>query len=675
MSNNHLAPLAQTARWTEFRIRSAEAIKALSLGLIPTISSAGAWLAYVKFTHGDHGTPYKVLLGTTIVGAAATLGFVAHAYLRKRPALFGAIELDKAHGLNDRVTNALSFSSLPEDKRTPLMDAAIEDAAQYQGKVSAKKAAPIPLPKDLFVVFGLASLVAIVGSLQWSKHIEIPKKVTAQIDAVNLSQDDIDLLRETLEQLKQKEQNPETQKALEEFNRLVEDLAQKRIDRNEAFRRMEEIERALQKGKESDAKALADALKDMADELKKDPNTKPVAEALAKKDYKNAKKAMKELAQKLKDPKTKMSEADKKRLKEALEKAVQKKKEALQKMKEQREALQASLLQREQKKGEMNEEERRLLQRDKRELERLDRQIEEKERAMRQLDRLDRELSQAAEDLMKELGLSAEDLEKGADDIDRLAKEEMTEQEKEELRKRLEELRDMLRQDSQAKENLKKRMKKFSKKAHGKGGDKDDKDKQKGGDKDDGDDDDDDDDDDGDEDKDGDLRKDKKPGGGGDEDGDKPGGKGKGKGKKGKKIKISMGQGSGDGDQPGSGSGSGQGNQPGNGSGSDGPPGGPGGGVGGKDWGTGSGGAVAGNATNQKWGTHEVQAAANDSGQGPSVSETIAGSARRGFVGRSYKKVYADYKTKAEEAMKNEDIPPGYKFYVQRYFQLIRPRE
>ncbi|RYE78911.1 MAG: hypothetical protein EOO74_04575 [Myxococcales bacterium] len=70
-----------------------------------------------------------------------------------------------------------------------------------------------------------------------------------------------------------------------------------------------------------------------------------------------------------------------------------------------------------------------------------------------------------------------------------------------------------------------------------------------------------------------------------------------------------------------------------------------------------------------------MQASAADTGQGPSVSETIQGAAQRGFVGKKYQRVYTDYRTKAEEAMKNEEIPAGYRFYVQRYFQLIRPRE
>jgi hypothetical protein len=62
-------------------------------------------------------------------------------------------------------------------------------------------------------------------------------------------------------------------------------------------------------------------------------------------------------------------------------------------------------------------------------------------------------------------------------------------------------------------------------------------------------------------------------------------------------------------------------------------------------------------------------------GAGPSKSETILGSAERGFASSDYKKVYADYSSVVEEVLSKERIPPGYRYYVKRYFQLIRPRE
>jgi hypothetical protein len=68
-------------------------------------------------------------------------------------------------------------------------------------------------------------------------------------------------------------------------------------------------------------------------------------------------------------------------------------------------------------------------------------------------------------------------------------------------------------------------------------------------------------------------------------------------------------------------------------------------------------------------------AAGQDSGQGPSESETIASAAERGFVSGAYEKLYQQYRTVAEEVMEKDRIPPGRKTHIKRYFELIRPRE
>ncbi|PIE05304.1 MAG: hypothetical protein CSA75_05445, partial [Sorangium cellulosum] len=96
---------------------------------------------------------------------------------------------------------------------------------------------------------------------------------------------------------------------------------------------------------------------------------------------------------------------------------------------------------------------------------------------------------------------------------------------------------------------------------------------------------------------------------------------------------------------------------------------------GGKSWGTGHDPNVSGNSTNPNMGTQDVTATGVDTGKGPSRAEVIYGAAERGFVGKGYQKVFTEYETVAEKAIDKEDIPPGYRFYVQRYFQLIRPRE
>jgi hypothetical protein len=61
--------------------------------------------------------------------------------------------------------------------------------------------------------------------------------------------------------------------------------------------------------------------------------------------------------------------------------------------------------------------------------------------------------------------------------------------------------------------------------------------------------------------------------------------------------------------------------------------------------------------------------------EGPTRSEIIMSAADRGFASRSYRDVYTDYESHAEEVLERDEIPAGYRFYVRRYFQLIRPRD
>jgi len=97
--------------------------------------------------------------------------------------------------------------------------------------------------------------------------------------------------------------------------------------------------------------------------------------------------------------------------------------------------------------------------------------------------------------------------------------------------------------------------------------------------------------------------------------------------------------------------------------------------MGGKEWGSGSGGPIAGNKTDPKMGTQDVDQQGMETNQGPTASQTIRSAAERGFRGNDYKKWFSKYRNAPEENMNREDIPDGYRFYVQRYFQLIRPRD
>ncbi|WP_437875027.1 hypothetical protein [Sorangium sp. So ce513] len=636
----HLDRIRSAAFAVELRLRFGRALRALPSALTLALAIAAGTLAVHKAlpAHLGEQRARQILLGAGLL----VLATVVVAMLRRLPPRAGTMALDRHHGLHDRLTNALAFHALPAAQRTPLMEAAIDDACEHAAGLRPAGAAPLAVPRELLASAAVGLGVLAVALLE----VRTPRKaapVAQTIDALTMSPDDIELFRDAAKALDRQDQSPEMKAAVERFNQLIEDIANKRIDRTEAFRRMEALERELLKGAEADLKALEEALKETGLDLKKSSLAKGVGESLEKKDLEKAKKELKELAAKLRDKKQKLDKAELERLRKALAEAAARRKEALAAINEKRAEVREQLLKQKQKASasdKQRSEEERLLKKKERELERLDREAEQKERTGRQLDRLDRELAKAAEDLLRDLGMSADDLEQAAEDINRMQQEEMSEQEKEELRQRLEELRELVRQQGQGGKQRMARMLRFGKRARGNQGGSDEQQGQG------------------------------QQGQGQDGQGDQQGqggqqGQGKdGQGQElvigpgGKKILMPGGQGQG---QDGQGSGQGNsngGNQP-----------------GGDGAGSGRGGEVAGKRTDPKMGTQDVQAQGLDTQEGPSNSEVILSAAERGFKGTGYKKVFTDYHTVAEEQINKDQIPDGYRFYVNRYFQLIRPRE
>ena len=653
----HLARIRRAARRVELRIRLGRALRVLPVAVTVALGVAAATLAVRKVfpAHLSELSARRLLAGA----AAAVVVALAVAARRRLAPRSGTIALDRHHDLHDRLTNALAFDALPAAQRSPLMEVAIDDACEHAPRLQPSKAAPLHLPPDLGVSIAVALGVALIAMLEVRTiRKEVPVK---QIDALAMSEDDIELFKDAAKDLARQDQSPEVKAAVDRFNQLIEDIAQKRLDRTEAFRQMEAIERELLKGAEADAKALEEALKETGQELKKSDLAKETGESLEKKDLDKAKKDLKDLAERLRDKKQKVDKKELERLKAALEKAAAKRKEALAAVNEKRAELSEQLLKKKKQPASSDPkqaaEEEKLLKKKERELERLDRDAEQKERTSRQLDKLDRELAKAAEDLMRDLGMSADDLEQAAEDIDRMQQEEMSQKEKEELRQRLEELREVLRQQGQGGKQRMARMLKFGKRARGGSGQKGQGEQGQGeqgqGEQGEG-----------------------QEGEGQEGEGQQGQGQGNqgqgGKGQQwvlgpgGKKILVP-----GQGNQPGQGQGQGEGAGQSEGKGN----GGEGTDPGGHGIGTGHSGDVAGKRSDPKMGTQDVQAEGLDSQAGPTNSEVILGAAERGFKGTPYKKVFTKYHTVAEQQINKDQIPDGYRFYVHRYFQLIRPRE
>jgi hypothetical protein len=566
--------------------------------------------------------------GLLVVAALAALLVLAvglRAALRRRPPFAGAMALDRHHRTGGRVANALAFSRVAETERTALMQLAIDDAVEATPALEPRRAVPIPLPREsALVALLVAGLVALaLFEVRVVKIIPPPPAPPPLL----MTADDVELFRDVGEELARASQGPAQRAAVARYNRLIEDIADRRVDRHEVFRRLGEIERDLGKDMEADREALDEGLEGLARELAKSGLTRKAAEAFSEKRLADAEKALRDLAEKLRDKKAPPSRAELDRLRQALEQAGAQHKKNLEAVEARRRELQAereSLLKKKKEGGDAGADADRKLEENQRKLERLERESERGKRAAEKLSELDKELAKAAEDLRKEMGDAAKDLEKGAENVNRIAKKELDDEQKREMIRRLKELREVLRQDSQGGEGRQERLQRFSERARGG----------------------------------------QRPGQGKDGEGQQ-GGKGGNK-----DVRLRLGKGDTAVELPGMGQGQGQGKNPG-GEGES-----PGGAEqGGKEWGAGHDPNLQGKASSIDNKTHDVSAAGIDTGEGTASAEVIYGAAERGFTSKGYKDVFTEYETVAEQVFEKDDIPPGYRFYVRRYFQLIRPRE
>jgi hypothetical protein len=605
------------------RLRLRAALVRLGLWLPLPLGYAAVALSVLKLAGLGSGVQRALLwVGASL--ALVALGVILQALLRRPPRFAAALALDQHHGLGDRVTTALSLLEIPADQRGGFETAAIDDGLAVAARLDPRRAVPVPIPREL----GLSVLLlgAVLGALWFEVRVERVLPPPPSFEPLVMAGDDLDLFADLARRLAERAEDPESLAAIRRFNALVEDIAARRLERREAFEKLSDLESELAKSAEIDKEARELGLEGLARELGRSGLAKTAAQALDEKRLADAEQALRELADRLKRKERPPSRAELDRLRSAAQRASRVSGERLAAIEQRRRELldeKKSLL--EPKNQGKPAGDPGKVEENRRKLERLERDRDRAERAARQLSDLDRELAKAAEDLAKQqTQAGAEDIRRSADELQKVQKKELSEKEKRELLERLREMKELLRQQGQAGQERMRQMQRFGQRARG--------------------------------------------GKGGEGDG-KPGGKGEqGGGARGTQLvevpRITQvrGAGSGAGEgKPGGDKGA-PGDQPGSG-GSD------------KQWGSGHDDRISGDATAAKGETHDVSAAGIDTGQGAASAEVIHGAAERGFVGKEYRDVYREYETVAEQSLEHDQIPPGYRFYVRRYFQLIRPRE
>jgi hypothetical protein len=617
-----LSRLAGAARGASHRMRLAVGLAA-GVKVLPFVLVVVAVLLAVAKVRPSAGADRWVLVAAG-VGLALTLASALRAALRRQAPLAGAVALDRHHGLFGRIASALEFRRVASSERTPLMQLAIEDGVAHAGRLDPRRAVRIPLPQEALLVLVLALGLGGLSALEVPRLRHLPPPPVAK--PLLMGADDLELFRDLGAELAKQTNNPEQLAAVGRYNKLVEDIAEHRVDRHEVFRRLAEIERDLARGLDEEHEALDEGLEAVARELGKSPMSRKASEALSEKRLEDAEKALRELAQKLRESKPKPSAAEIERLRNALSRAAQQTTERSKAVEQRRKELaeeRESLLKKKGADAGADPATDKKLEENKRKLERLERESSRAKKSQEQMSELDKELAKAAADLKKEMGDAAKDLEQGAQQINRMAREKLDDAQKRDLIRRLREMREVLRQEGQGGDARKQRLQRFSNRARG-----------------------------------------SKPGEGQGE------GKGQGKGQgKGGRPEIRLGSGEGAGIEiPGMAQGA---QQPGGKSGGDGQ----GAAEKGQGWGSGHDPNIAGDPSKLAGKTADVSAAGIDTGEGSASAEVIYGAAERGFTGKGYKDIFTDYETVSESVLEKDEIPSGYRFYVRRYFQLIRPRE
>ncbi len=667
-----------------------------------------------------------------LAGAVAiVLGGLLYGYLRRFPTTWVATRIDRASGLSDRLASACEFEQRLRagEKTDPetieMMQAAVADAMRAVASANVRAATPFAVPGDARPALGFAVVSAFVALLyirapevdpviaacvpaaaapgglvevrgvrfcgedpdedaladgqcaddpgglafigeadtglqaevmSWrDRSIELRVPETAAIgktvirvrrgdvlsnpidfevldptderalpkDAVVLDEDENEFKKELLGELRETAERTQDMH-LEEFVNDVEELLEQaekgQISKQEMLDKMTQLENDYMQGAEENVDEAIDEAKETGEELKKESLTKELGKALEQGDMQKAQEEMEKLAEKME--KGELSEKEMDKVAKALDKAAQKFDEKQDKQDKQLDnqiAQKKQQLERLEKKMEQskNEREKQELARQKekedRELKKLERKKEEREKseARRSLKSLHRNMKKAAENLQKK------DQQQSPQQRQKYASENMRNA-KQDTGKVENEQKKVANQKKVASQmsDLKEAMRRAKSKGKGNG----DRFGKNG--------------------RNEDFRR-RARGQKGSGSAWKPGSTGQGK------------QGQGQGQN----GGNGQKGDPSN------------------TYGDGHDPDLMGDPTGKGGHTKDEQVQGVQGREGTSTRETILSAAQKGFSSQSYAKVHAKYKAIVEEVIKTEKVPSGYKYYVKKYFQKIKPHE
>ena len=658
------------------RVRLLRALRALAF--YATLGGLGAALAGVLVAVGWLG-PADRTACWAMAALLAVLGAVLGA-LRRPSLLSVALLVDRTHPFGGRIAAGVELAA--SGSGGELGRLAVADGLARCNEIDPRRAISFTVPAHArsALLAGLAALVASGLTPPGREAVRAPLAGAPRLRPLAVHEDDLGAIREVLGALPERPRSPAMEAEIAEINALVEALSRRELDRTETLRRLGAIAEGLREGRSGTLAATAEALAPLGRPLARSPASAPLGEALAARDLERAAAELERLSERVAaEP---PSAAELERLREAMAAAAEAlEPEALRREREALEEQRDRLLRREEEERAMDPAERSAREAEReRELERLRRDIEERREREEELEALRRELDELGRERDEAGGQSEAEraaMERAAEAMRRYADESAGAREREELAREIEAMRELVRRMREGEgegeeagapggggeegggEGEGSRMDRFVLRARGEGGEGGTPIGTRGRAGEEGE---------GSAGEGGEGRRGAEgeaPGSGGEDDAEDGSGGRSGRemlvlGEGEDRLMLPGGGGTGAGSEPGEepSEGEREGGREGSGEGAD----------------TGRGAPGAEDASGRS-GTHTTLRVAGAEGAGPTRSEVIRTSAARGFASRDYRDVYGDYRRHAEESLDDESIPPGYRFYVERYFQLIRPRE
>ncbi len=652
------------------------------VALPPIATGLGAGLVCVFLARDLSVLSETESLGIALGAGGIAVAAVAAAALRPLDRLALAVMLDRALSLRGRLGNALSLSNDPG----AMAALARRDAERHAERIEPARVLPFRVPRSILgalLALGAAFVLLGVGPIGHTSAPAVTEDTTPRLAVAEapaaVDPDALAALRERMAETRTEgELTPEAQASTDALNTLIEDLASGELTEDEALARIAELEDSLDRGAAARSAEIQRELAEAAQQMRARESTEALARALTEGHLDDAAREMQRLAEQTRTeaPSREMIE-DLRAMADDRERRARERE--LEEAEDEEERLLERRREREERAEDQPEEEERLLEQRQRELEQLRREHEARQEVERQLDELRRELGDAADRMEQEHRRPSEGgseaMERAAEQMRQHARDQQSAEQMQELARELQRLREALREAQQQQ---------GEQGQGGQQGQQEGQDGQQGG-------------------QGARMRRFVLRAGGGDSEGGvslgirRPGGQpGEGGDQEGQGgqggQQPAQGQPGEGGDQPG-----GQGGQGGQGEqgemlvmgeGGDavleipgmGQPGGQGtpqaGGQGeGEGGGQGSGhdGTSLDDPSARLAGGRQVQVSGQP-GEGPSRSQVIRGASSRGFASRGYEQVYEDYASHADEAVERDRVPPGRRSYVQRYFELIRPR-